>query len=382
MNIPQETTDFAVNNGIKYVERQTGVIASGFCGTDAAWELSSDGILNITGSGALTSPKVASDTAWHSYRSMIRVVNISAGITNLPDFAFFGCTSLEAVNFAENSSLTTIGGSALRGCSALTELTLPDGIQTIYGNAFRDCTALTSVYLPDSVSYMASSAFSGCANVVLSVGANSYAKDFAVNNGIQYTERQTGVIASGSCGTDAAWELSSDGTLNITGSGALTNAKVASDTAWYNYRHMIRVVNVDAGITNLPDFTFYGCTALETVNFAENSSLTTICGSALRGCSALTELVLPDGLKTVYGNALRDCSALTSVYLPDSVSYMASSAFSGCANVVLSVAEGSYAEQWAITNNVKYVNHGSETTTLEAVEEPEHHGPRRRDSGS
>ena len=371
MNIPQETTDFAVNNGIKYVERQVGVIPSGSCGTDAAWELSSDGTLNITGSGALTNAKVASDTAWHSYRSMIRVVNISAGITNLPDFAFFGCTSLEAVNFAENSSLTTIGGSALRGCSALTELTLPDGIQTIYGNAFRDCTALTSVYLPDSVSYMASSAFSGCVNVVLSVGANSYAKEFAVNNGIQYTERQTGVIASGSCGTDAAWELSSDGTLNITGSGALTNAKVASGIAWYDYRHMIRVVNVDAGITNLPDFTFYGCTALETVNFAENSSLTTIGGSALRGCSALTELVLPDGLKTVYGNALRDCSALTSVYLPDSVSYMASSAFSGCANVVLSVAEGSYAEQWAITNNVKYVNHGSETTTLEAVEEPE-----------
>ena len=364
--------DFAVNNNnIKYVERQTGVIPSGSCGTDAAWELSSDGTLNITGSGALTNAKVASDTAWHSYRSMIRVVNISAGITNLPDFAFFGCTSLEAVNFAENSSLTTIGGSAFRGCTALTELTLPDGIQTIYGNAFRDCTALTSVYLPDSVSYMASSAFSGCANVVLSVGANSYAKEFAVNNGIQYTERQTGVIASGSCGTDAAWELSSDGTLNITGSGALTNAKVASDTAWYNYRHMIRVVNVDAGITNLPDFAFYGCTALETVNFAENNSLTTIGGSALRGCSALTELVLPDGLKTVYGNALRDCSALTSVYLPDSVSYMASSAFSGCANVVLSVAEGSYAEQWAITNNVKYVNHGSETTTLEAVEEPE-----------
>lgn len=195
--------------------------------------------------------------------------------------------------------------------------------------------------------------------------------DFAVNNNIKYVERQTGVIASGSCGTDAAWELSSDGTLNITGSGALTNAKVASGIAWYDYRHMIRVVNVDAGITNLPDFTFYGCTALETVNFAENSSLTTIGGSALRGCSALTELVLPDGLKTVYGNALRDCSALTSVYLPDSVSYMASSAFSGCANVVLSVAEGSYAEQWAITNNVKYVNHGSETTTLEAVEEPE-----------
>ena len=115
MNIPQETTDFAVNNGIKYVERQTGVIASGFCGTDAAWELSSDGTLNITGSGALTNAKVASDTAWYNYRHMIRVVNVDAGITNLPDFTFYGCTALETVNFAENSSLTTIGGSALRG---------------------------------------------------------------------------------------------------------------------------------------------------------------------------------------------------------------------------------------------------------------------------
>ena len=89
------------------------------------------------------------------------------------------------------------------------------------------------------------------------------------------------------------------------------------------------------------------------------------------GADLRTELTLPDGIQTIYGNAFRDCTALTSVYLPDSVSYMASSAFSGCANVVLSVAEGSYAEQWAITNNVKYVNHGSETTTLEAVEEPE-----------
>lgn len=79
MNIPQETTDFAVNNNIKYVERQTGVIASGSCGTDAAWELSSDGTLNITGSGALTNAKVASDTAWYNYRHMIRVVNVDAG---------------------------------------------------------------------------------------------------------------------------------------------------------------------------------------------------------------------------------------------------------------------------------------------------------------
>ena len=92
---------------------------------------------------------------------------------------------------------------------------------------------------------------------------SSYAKDFAVRNGIQYVERQPEVIASGSCGTNVSWELYSDGILNIKGTGTLTNPTVSSGIAWYTYRHMIRLVNIEAGITNLPDFAFFGCTALE-----------------------------------------------------------------------------------------------------------------------
>ena len=346
---------YAIRNGIAYVERAATVIASGSCGADASWELYGDGVLNIKGSGALTSPKAASGIAWYTYRHMIRAVHVDAGITNLPDFAFYGCSALETVSFAEGSQLTTIGGSALRGCSALTEVTLPRHVQTIYGNAFRNCSNLTSVYLPDSVSYLAASTFQGCGQVVLSVGYNSYAKDFAARNGIRYVERQPEIIASGSCGADATWELYSDGVLHIKGSGALSNPKVSSATAWYAYRHMIRVVHVDAGITNLPDFAFFGCSALETVSFAEGSQLTTIGGSAFNGCTSLKELTLPQGVKTIYGNAFRSCSSLTSVYLPDTVSYITGGAFRGCGKVVLSVAYNSYAKQYAIRNGIAYV---------------------------
>ena len=346
---------YAIRNGIAYVERAATVIASGSCGAGASWELYGDGVLNIKGSGALTSPKAASGIAWYTYRHMIRAVHVDAGITNLPDFAFFGCSALETVSFAEGSQLTTIGGSALRGCSALTEVTLPRHVQTIYGNAFRGCSSLTSVYLPDTVSYITGGAFRDCGKVVLSVAYNSYAKQYAISNGIAYVERERAVTASGSCGADATWELYSDGALSIRGTGSLTNPAYAGAVAWSAYRESIRTVEVASGITNLPDFVFYGCSALETVSFAEGSRLTTIGGSTFNGCTSLKELTLPQGVKTIYGNAFRGCSSLTSVYLPDTVSYITGGAFRDCGKVVLSVARDSYAKQYAISNGIAYV---------------------------
>ena len=346
---------YAIRNGIAYVERAATVIASGSCGAGASWELYGDGVLNIKGSGALTSPKAASGIAWYAYRHMIRVVHVDAGITSLPDFAFFGCSALETVSFAEGSRLTTIGGSAFNGCTSLKELTLPQGVKTIYGNAFRGCSNLTSVYLPDTVSYITGGAFRDCGKVVLSVAYNSYAKQYAISNGIAYVERERAVTASGSCGADATWELYSDGALSIRGTGSLTNPTYAGAVAWSAYRESIRTVEVASGITNLPDFAFFGCSALETVSFAEGSRLTTIGGSTFNGCTSLKELTLPQGVKTIYGNAFRGCSNLTSVYLPDTVSYITGGAFRDCGKVVLSVAYNSYAKQYAINNGIAYV---------------------------
>ena len=346
---------YAIRNGIAYVERAATVIASGSCGAGASWELYGDGVLNIKGSGALTSPKAASGIAWYTYRHMIRAVHVDAGITNLPDFAFYGCSALETVSFAEGSQLTTIGGSAFNGCTSLKELTLPQGVKTIYGNAFRSCSNLVSVYLPDTVSYITGGAFRDCGQVVLSVAYNSYAKQYAIRNGIAYVERERAVTASGSCGADATWELYSDGALSIRGTGSLTNPAYAGAVAWSAYRESIRTVEVASGITNLPDFAFFGCSALETVSFAEGSQLTTIGGSAFNGCTSLKELTLPQGVKTIYGNAFRSCSNLVSVYLPDTVSYITGGAFRDCGQVVLSVAYNSYAKQYAIRNGIAYV---------------------------
>lgn len=353
---------YAVRNHIAYVERAAALVAQGSCGASASWELYADGALYIRGSGSMTNPKNAASVAWYAYRGRIRTVSVDAGITNLPDYAFYGCAALTEIRFAEGSLLTTIGGSAMRGCTSLTELTLPDRLQTVYGNAWRDCAALTSVYLPESVSYMADSAFTGCNAVTLSVGYDSYAKQYAVRKNLAYTERPCAVIASGSCGANASWELYSDGSLYIRGSGSMTNAAYAAAVGWSGYRTVIKTVYVDAGITSLSDFAFFGCSALTSVQFAEGGRLTTVGGSVFNGCTSLRELVLPGYVKTIYGNAFRGCSSLEKIYLPDSTSYIAGNTFAGCGQVVLNVAYNSYAKQYAINNNLRYTERGREIT--------------------
>ena len=279
---------------------------------------------------------------------------MDAGITSLSDFAFFGCSALMSVQFAEGSRLTTIGGSVFNGCTSLRELVLPGYVRTIYGNAFRGCSSLEKIYLPDSTAYIAGNTFAGCGQVVLNVAYNSYAKQYAINNSLRYTERGREITAGGSCGSSASWVLYSDGTLSIQGTGALSNPSSAGAVAWAAYRESIRSVDIAAGITNLPDFAFYRCSSLTEVRFADDSQVTTIGGSAFSGCASLRALILPGHVKTVYGNAFRDCANLQTLALPDSLTYMSGNVLRGCNQVVLTVSSGSYAEQWAKTNQIAY----------------------------
>ena len=131
-------------------------------------------------------------------------VTLPKGTRGLADAAFGKCTNLVSVTvpdgvsriglatFAMCSQLTTvtlpdsvgeIGWGAFRdcpnlvslkipngvkgvvdlsGCSSLTEVKLPEGVDMVY---FWDCASLKSVNLPESVRYLPPHAFAGCASL-------------------------------------------------------------------------------------------------------------------------------------------------------------------------------------------------------------------------
>ena len=71
------------------------------------------------------------------------------------------------------------------------ELTIPNEIDnkcvtSIGDSAFFYCNSLTSITIPDSVTSIGSEAFADCESLTLTVGRDSYAMQYAKENGLNY----------------------------------------------------------------------------------------------------------------------------------------------------------------------------------------------------
>ena len=148
-------------------------------------------------------------------------IMIPEGITSIGDYAFGVCDSLASITLPD--SVISIGVNPFIGCGKLQSITvspdhptlavidnvlfdktekklicypggldaanyeIPQEITAVGDSAFSSCKSLTSITIPDSVTSIGDSAFSWCDSLILTVGRDSYAKQYAVENGIQYT---------------------------------------------------------------------------------------------------------------------------------------------------------------------------------------------------
>ena len=187
---------WAESQGFAYVEREPAQIASGTCGENLSWTLGSDGLLTIDGTGSMATYYGETNIPWYAYREMITKVVIGAGVTKLTNNAFCGCINLTEAEFAENSSLTMIGGGAFKSCSSLESIQLPEGLTTISGNAFKYCRSLKEVSLPDTVSWIDGLAFTGLDGVVFYASSGSYAADWAAEHGFTCVVQESEAAAA------------------------------------------------------------------------------------------------------------------------------------------------------------------------------------------
>ena len=98
-----------------------------------------------------------------------------------------------------------------------------------------------------------------------------------------------GVVDSGSCGDNVTWSLSDDGTLTISGKGAMADYNYYNNYApWYSVRSQVKSVVIERGVTSIGDSAFYFCEALTSVTIP--ISVTTIGWVAFSGCSSLTNV--------------------------------------------------------------------------------------------
>lgn len=133
------------------------------------------------------------------------------------------------------------------------------------------------------------------------------------------------IIDSGFCGNNLRWTLSDDGTLTVSGNGAIT------ENPWKPYRAMIKYVNLEPGITSVPDFAFSYCSLLENIRIPQG--VTYIGEAAFSYCTTLDSIEIPAGVLTLGENCFFYCENLETVTLGKDVHTIGIGAFDGCENL-------------------------------------------------
>jgi len=129
----------------------------GASGNNLTWSLDSDGVLTISGSGAMEDFANASKVPWYSKRTKVKTVVIESGVTNIGKDAFTGIYSL--VNATISDTVTSIGNRAFSN-SGLTNFEFSDAgnLKTIGNSAFNS-TQIKNMVIPDGVTTLGSYVF-------------------------------------------------------------------------------------------------------------------------------------------------------------------------------------------------------------------------------
>ncbi|MGN1062064.1 MAG: leucine-rich repeat domain-containing protein, partial [Candidatus Scatosoma sp.] len=236
----------------------------------------SSGFNKYTGVFSYYYEGTGSDSNTKKLKSCISLTSVQfpKRLVKIGAFAFYKCSGLETVTFAEGCSLTEIGDGAFAD-SGLTAITLPGNLTTIGIEAFRGAKfpAGTAINIPASVT--------------------EYGK-----------QTTTKTATRGVFGDTLVSRITfADNSL----------LETVYEQAFYSPELTEVSFGNNSALTTLKSRAFTTCSKLTSVNFGENSKLQTIESSAFYNCKVLNSVSLPATLTTIDKNAFEGCAALTSV---------------------------------------------------------------------
>ncbi len=261
----------------------------------------------------------------------IKSITIPKSVKSIGERAFYECYALQNVNVASgNSDYKSVNGvlftkdgsqmiyygagrtassyavpagvkvlhpSTFSYAQALTEVTLPDGLEEIRDWAFGH-TGLKRVYLPSTLKKVDYCAFGGCDNlkdIYYDGTASKWKKvkidpsydDYLLGVTIHFSDGTvddtlSSLVRRGKCGEDLTWSLNTDGVLVIEGKGAMEDYAQMTETRydewgypstqvkyytypWRDVADSILAVRIEKGVTSIGNMAFTAIGSLRSV---------------------------------------------------------------------------------------------------------------------
>ena len=359
-------------------------------------EIGEGAFRGCTGLKSVTIPNSVTEIGWSAFKGCtgLKSVTIPSSVTEIGSGAFYGCTGLKNITVDKNnknytsvdgvlfnknktkilgypsakdsssyvipSSVAEIGSYTFSNCTSLTSVTISNGVEEIGYSAFEGCTGLTNVTIPNSVTEIRGDAFARCISLttikipqsVTNIAeAWGYPRSSFSNPFWGCTKLKKFIVD-----TNNTEYSSIDGVLFDKKKGeivAYPNAKGASyvipNSVW-NIRE--GVFKGCTGLTNIviPDSVKYigakqgglyfagafeGCTGLKSVTIP--GSVTEIGSYTFSNCTSLTSVTISNGVEEIGYSAFEGCTGLKSVTIPSSVTeigyYSFNRAFNGCTSL-------------------------------------------------
>ena len=349
------------------------------------WKLYEDGTLNISGTGAMKNYN-SNDNLSPAYMNWnVKKIVIEEDVTTIGNSAFDSCMNLTSVTIPNSvtcieiaafaycknltsitipDNVTSIGNAAFMECSNLTSITIPGSVTSIGIDAFYGCTSLTNITIPESVTNIGAAVFENCSSLkTISLSCKSSLKksDFGnqadlvsynhkneiTRDATEPTETAPGYSGDRYCPDcdtvlekgytywiedNLTWKLYEDGTLNISGTGAMKDySHSESNQSPVFDNDIIKSVVIEDGVTSIGNSAFWSCGGLISVTIPD--SVTSIGNFAFSGCVGLTNITIPNSVTCIGMKGFGGCSGLTSITIPNSVTSIDEGAFEFCSSL-------------------------------------------------
>ena len=229
-------------------------------------------------------------------------------------------TEIYIPKFYNDLPVKAIAASAFAENTAITKITIAEGIQTIGNRAFYGCTALTEVTIPSTVTSIGTLIFRN-ASALSTLNYNSSYSN-TENAFIQQSSITKVVFGGASVPSYILYQAT-----NVTEVVIEDTVRELGYGAFYGCTSLT-TATIGSGVTSFYSDIFYGCTSLASVTLKEGIS--TISYGMFNGCTSLAEITIPSSVTHIGAYAFNGCTSLAEITIPDSVTEIGNGAFYGC----------------------------------------------------